>query len=74
MTWFIVFFMANVEPFAVKTLQFQSRNECVSYVNEPSNSSRLAIEVIGEAGFNDVILAVACLPENEIPDDGEEQV
>ena len=66
--------MASVDPFAVKTLPFSSRNECVSYVNDPSNSSRLAIEVIDEAGFNDLILAVACLPENEIPDDGEEQV
>lgn len=74
MTWFIVFFMASVDPFAVKTLPFYSRNECVSYVNDPSNSSRLAIEVIDKAGFNDLILAVVCLPESEIPDNGEEQV
>jgi len=74
MTWFIVFFTASVDPFAVKTLPFYSQNECVSYVNDPSNSSRLAIEVIDKAGFNDLILAVACLPESEIPEDGEEQV
>lgn len=74
MTWFIVFFMANVDPFAVKTLPFDNRNECVAYVNDPSNTSRLAIEVIDIAGFMDEILAIACLPESEIPEDGEEQI
>ena len=67
MTWFIVFFMASVDPFAVKTIKFETRNECVDYVNDPSNSSTLAIEVIAKAGFNDEILAVVCLPENDIP-------
>ena len=71
MTWFVVFFMATIDPFAVKTLKFETRNECVDYVNNPSNSSRLAIEVIAKAGFNDDILAVVCLPENDIPEDEE---
>lgn len=71
MTWFIVFFMAATNPFAVMTLEFETKNECVDYVNDPSNSSRLAIEVIDEAGFNDQILAVACLPKNDIPVDKE---
>lgn len=74
MTWFVVFFMANVDPFAVKTLPFDNRNECVAYVNDPSNTSRLAIEVIDIAGFMDEILAIACLPESEIPEDGEDAV
>jgi len=52
-------------------LPFDNRNECVAYVNDPSNSSRLAIEVIDIAGFKDEILAVACLPESEIPKDEE---
>lgn len=71
MTWFIVFFMASVEPFAVPTLEFATRNDCVDYANNPSNSSRLAIEVIAKAGFNDTILAVACLPEYDIPKNEE---
>jgi len=74
MIWFIVFFMAEGNPFAVKTLEFQTRNECVDYVNNPSNASRLAIEVISEVGFNDEILAVVCLPENDIPKEEEKSV
>ncbi len=71
MTWFIVFFMASVDPFAVKTLEFETKNECVDYVNNPSNSNRLAIEVIDKAGFNDEILHVVCLPKNDIPEPEE---
>jgi len=67
MTWFIVFFMANIEPFAMKGKTFETRDECIVYVNNPSNASTLAIEVIAIAGFNDTITAIACLPENEIP-------
>lgn len=74
MTWFIVFFMSVADPFAVKTLEFNTRNECVEYVNDPSNSDRLAIEVIDAAGFNDEIFVVACLPEYDIPTDREEQI
>ena len=72
MTWFIVFFMATAEPFAVKTLEFDTYNSCVKYVNNPSNASRLAIEVIDVSGFNDEILTVACLPEHDIPQDEEQ--
>lgn len=59
--------MAGVEPFAVPTLEFATRNDCVDFANNPSNSSRLAIEVIDRAGFNDTILAVACLSEYDVP-------
>jgi hypothetical protein len=41
-------------------------NECIDYVNDPSNASTLAIEVIAKAGFNDTILSVACLTEEKI--------
>lgn len=68
MKWLIVFYMAAAEPFSVNTLEFESRNLCVDYVNNPSNANRLAIEVISIAGFNDTIQAVVCLPENEIKD------
>lgn len=73
MSWFIVFFMATVEPFAVKTLPFETRNDCVDYVNDPSNASRLAIEVIDVSGFNDEILTIGCLPEYDIPSDEEQE-
>ena len=63
--------MMNIEPFAVKTKSFETRNECTSYVNDPNNASTLAIEVIAIAGFNDIINAVVCLPENKIPKDEE---
>ena len=48
------------------TLEFEDYNQCVKYVNNPNNASRLAIEVIDVAGFNDELLAVVCLPENEV--------
>jgi len=66
MTWLIFVVMATADPFAIKTLKFDNRNECVDYVNEPSNASTLAIEVIAIAGFNDELLSVQCLPESEI--------
>lgn len=58
--------MANTDPFAVKTVKFDTMNECIDYVNDPSNASTLAIEVIAKAGFNDTVLSVACLTEEKI--------
>ena len=66
MSWLIVFVMLEAEPFAIKTLPFETQNECKAYINNPANSSRLAIEVIDVAGFNDTILDVACMPANKI--------
>jgi len=66
MSWLIVFVMLEAEPFAIKTLPFETQNECKAYINDPANSSRLAIEVIDVAGFNDTILDVACMPANKI--------
>ena len=66
MKWLIVFVMLEAEPFAVKSLPFETQNECKDYINDPANSSRLAIEVIDVAGFNDTILNVACMPANKI--------
>jgi len=66
MKWLIVFVMLEAEPFALKMLPFESQNECKAYINDPANSSRLAIEVIDVAGFNDTILNVACMPANKI--------
>ena len=66
MKWLIVFVMLEAEPFAIKTLPFETQNQCKAYINDPANSSRLAIEVIDVAGFNDTILDVACMPANKI--------
>lgn len=66
MSWLIVFVMLEAEPFAVKSLPFETQNECKAYINDPANSSRLAIEVIDVTGFNDTILDVACMPANKI--------
>jgi len=63
MNWLIVITMAIAEPFAIPILEFSTKNECVDYVMNPANSDRLAIEIIGKAGFNDEIIAVLCLPE-----------
>lgn len=66
MKWLVVFYMATAGEFSVPTLEFDTYNQCVEYVNDPSKASRLAIEVIEVAGFNDELLAVVCLPENEV--------
>lgn len=62
----IFFIMAYTDSFAVKTLKFETRNECVDYVNDPSNASTLAIEVIAKSGFNDEIVAVGCILESDL--------
>ena len=64
--WLIVFAMMEADPFAIKSLQFDTQNECKAYINDPANSDRLAIEVIDVAGFNDTIVNVACMPANKI--------
>ena len=66
MKWLIVFYLSVAGEFSVPTLEFENYNQCVEYVNDPNNASRLAIEVIDVAGFNDELLAVICLPENEV--------
>ena len=67
MKWFIVFVMLEADPFAVMTLPFDTQNECKSFINDSVNADRLAIEVIAKAGFEDEIIAVACLPNSNIP-------
>lgn len=66
MKWLIVFTMLEADPFAIKSLPFETQNECIQYINDPTNSDRLAIEVIDIAGFNDTIVNVACMPANKI--------
>ena len=66
MKWLIVFTMLEADPFAVKTLKFETQNECKQYINNPDNSDVLAIEVIAKAGFNDTVVNVACMPKNKI--------
>lgn len=66
MKWLIVFAMLETDPFAIKSLKFDTQNECLQYINNPANSDRLAIEVIDVAGFNDTIVNVACMPANRI--------
>ena len=66
MKWLIVFAMMEADPFAIKSLKFDTQNECLQYINSPANSDRLAIEVIDVAGFNDTIVNVACMPANRI--------
>jgi len=66
MQWLIVFVMLEAEPFAIKSLPFETQNECKAYINDPANSDRLAIEVIDVAGFNDTIVNIACMPANKI--------
>lgn len=65
MKFLIIVTMAIADPFIVPILEFSSKDECVKYVMNPKNSDRLAIEIIGKAGFNDEITSVLCLPETQ---------
>ena len=66
MIWMIFVGMTMGEPFAIPILEFETKNECIEYVNNPENSDRLAVEVIAVAGFNDTITEVSCLHKGEI--------
>ena len=64
MQWLIVLITLNTpDPWGIETLKFESKNECVAYVNNAENHGTLAIEVIAKGGFNDKIEAIMCLPE-----------
>ena len=64
-TWLIYITLTIGDPFVIKTLKFESKQECVKYVNNPSNADVLAIETIAVAGFNDPMTAILCLPETQ---------
>ena len=66
MIWMIFVAMTNADSFAIPMLEFETKNECIEYVNNPENSDRLAVEVIAIAGFNDTITEVSCLHKKEI--------
>ena len=66
MIWMIFVGMSIGEPFAIPILEFETKNECIEYVNNPENSDRLAVEVIAVAGFNAQITEVSCLHKKDI--------
>tara|TARA_B100000963_G_C22112980_1_gene445706 strand:- start:72 stop:302 length:231 start_codon:yes stop_codon:yes gene_type:complete len=63
--WLIYITLTIGDPFVIKTLEFDSKQECVKYVNDPSNVDVIAIETISVAGFNDPMTAILCLPETQ---------
>ena len=64
MKWLIVLITLNTPgPWGIKTLKFETKNECVEYVMNAENAGTLAIEVIAKGGFNYRIEAIMCLPE-----------
>tara|TARA_B100000902_G_C26939278_1_gene730192 strand:+ start:83 stop:307 length:225 start_codon:yes stop_codon:yes gene_type:complete len=65
MKFLIIVMLTMGDPFIIKTLKFDSKEECVKYVNNPANADVLAIETIAVAGFNDPMTAILCLPENQ---------
>ena len=64
MQWLIVLITLNTpDPWAVPYQKFDTKNECIAYVNDIKNHGTLAIEVIAKGGFNDRIEAIMCFPE-----------
>jgi len=66
MIWMIFVAMTNADSFAIPILEFETKNKCIEYVNNPVNSDRLAVEVIAVAGFNAQITEVSCLHKSAI--------
>ena len=66
MIWMIFVAITNAESFVIPILEFETKNECIEYVNNPENSDSLAIEVIGIAGFNAQITELSCLHKSAI--------
>jgi len=64
MKWLIVIASLNLDPWAIQTLKFDTKEECVKYVNNVENADVIAIEVIAKGGFSDRVTAIMCLPEN----------
>ncbi len=58
--WIILYTVLNAGTLKVDTLSFDTRNQCIDYVNDPSNSNRLAIEIISKVGFEDPLLQIGC--------------
>jgi len=58
--WIILFTVLNAGTLNINTLSFDTRNQCIDYVNDPSNSNRLAIEIISKVGFEDPLLEIGC--------------
>ena len=44
------------DPWAIPYQKFDTKNECIAYVNDIKNHGTLAIEVIAKGGFNDSCL------------------
>ena len=65
--WIILYTVLNSGIHKVDTLTFDTRNQCIDYVNDPSNSNRLAIEIISKVGFEDPLLEIGCALKQ--PDD-----
>ncbi len=64
MQWLIVLITLNTpDPWVIPHKKFDTKDECVAYVNAKENHGTLAIEVIAKGGFNDRIEAIMCLPE-----------
>jgi hypothetical protein len=63
--WFIFVTVTLAQPFHIETLQFDTKEQCVQYVNNPQNADRLAIEIIDIVGFNDAPTSILCLPETQ---------
>ena len=64
MKWIIVVITLNTpHPWAIPYQKFDTKDECVKYVNTKENHGSLAVEVIAKGGFSDRIEAIMCLPE-----------
>ena len=67
MKWMIFIALVDGDPFAIKTLDFYTEDQCMEYVLDPQNAPTLAMEVISHTGtFNNPIEDLLCVPQHDL--------
>ena len=65
MKWLILIAIVSGNPFTIDHKSFDTKDECVLWVNNYSNAEEIAIEVIAQVGFNNPVTGVYCITDQE---------
>ena len=65
MKWLILIALSQGNPFTIDHKPFDTEDDCVAWVSDLSNAQELAIEVIAEVGFNNPVIGVYCITNQE---------
>ena len=65
MKWLILIALAQGNPFTIDHKPFDTEDDCVAWVSNLSNAEELAIEVIAQVGFNNPVIAIYCITDQQ---------